>query len=71
MGSGFLKLNISGLKTIVFLLVLMPVLTFAALDSYSFRENVKSFNKINYNAARQNWCVSASPNGFVYFANIK
>jgi len=69
MGSGFLKLNISGFKTIVFLLVLMPVLTFAAPDSYSFRENVKSFNKINYNAARQNWCVSASPNGFVYFAN--
>ncbi|MDO8950975.1 MAG: regulator, partial [Draconibacterium sp.] len=51
------------------MLVLMPVLTFAVPDSYSFRENVKSFNKINYNAARQNWCVSASPNGFVYFAN--
>jgi len=54
---------------IVIFWLLHPVLTFAESDSISFSENVKSFNKITYNAARQNWCVSSSPNGFTYFAN--
>ena len=69
MGKCFLILSITGFKIISLLLVIMPEMTFAAPDTDHFRQNVKSFNKINYNAARQNWSVSASPNGFVYFAN--
>ena len=69
MGKCFLILSFTGFKIISLLLVIMPELTFAAPDTDHFRQNVKSFNKINYNAARQNWSVSASPNGFVYFAN--
>ena len=69
MVNSLLRFSISGFKTIVFLLMIIPVLTFAAPNSDQFRENVKSFNKITYNAARQNWCVSSSPNGFTYFAN--
>ncbi len=34
-----------------------------------FSERAKPFSKITYNAARQNWSVSSSPGGFVYFAN--
>jgi hypothetical protein len=64
-----LRFSISGFKTIIFFCLILPVLTFAESDSISFSENVKSFNKITYNAARQNWCVSSSPNGFTYFAN--
>ncbi len=59
----------SGFKIFVFFCLILPVLTFAEPDSDSFSKNVKSFKKITYNAARQNWGVSSSPNGFVYFAN--
>jgi DNA-binding CsgD family transcriptional regulator len=64
-----LKFSMSGFKTIIFFCLIQPVLTYAESDSNGFSENVKSFNKITYDAARQNWCVSSSPNGFTYFAN--
>jgi DNA-binding CsgD family transcriptional regulator len=60
-----------GFKMMNFFCFLIPVFCFA--DSYTgnFLENVKSFEKISYGAARQNWSVSRSPGGFVYFANHK
>lgn len=58
-----------GYKAISLLCFVLPGLVFAQSDTDILSENVKPFNKIEYNAARQNWCVSSTPNGFVYFAN--
>ena len=58
-----------GFKTIVFFFIVIPLSGFNEADSETFTEKINPFNKINYNAARQNWCVSSAPNGFVYFAN--
>lgn len=52
-----------------FLVLFVPALQPAIAADFTAR--VKSFEKTTYRAARQNWCVSTAPNGFVYFANHK
>lgn len=58
-----------GFKVIAFFYFVIFGFGFTETETGILSENVKSFDKISYNAARQNWCVSAAPNGFVYFAN--
>lgn len=36
---------------------------------YNLRSVVYSFGKKDYNAANQNWSISQSPNGYMYFGN--
>lgn len=57
------------LKLTVFVFLILPKLIFGETKPFNSSVEIKSFKKIDYNAARQNWCVSASSKGFVYFAN--
>lgn len=57
------------IKLQLFVLLILPKLIFAEQNQLNLSENTKSFKKIDYNAARQNWSVSSSSKGFVYFAN--
>lgn len=57
------------LKLPLFIFFILPKLIFAESNPINLSDNIKSFRKIDYHAARQNWCVSSSSNGFVYFAN--
>lgn len=56
-------------KVTLVLLSLFPDCIFAEGISGGFSDKVQYFGKIEYNAGRQNWSVSSSSNGFVYFAN--
>lgn len=68
--SGFLSRYLFQIvKTIVFVFLILQGLIFTVANAQGFSEEIKSFKKIEYNAARQNWSVSLSSNGFVYFAN--
>jgi DNA-binding CsgD family transcriptional regulator len=56
-------------KATAILYFTFPVYGIVNSDFTGFSEKAVPFNKIIYNAARQNWSVSAAPNGFIYFAN--
>ena len=59
------------MKTYVFICLTIPAYGIIENDTIGFSEKAEPFNKIIYSAARQNWCVSAASNGFIYFANHK
>ncbi len=48
-----------------------PVVILAKTASGNYDGFAKPYNKMDYNAARQNWSVSSARNGSVYFANHK
>ncbi len=39
------------------------------LFGYSYLPNIESFDKQDYSAGRQNWCIDIDDNGVVYFGN--
>ncbi len=57
------------IKLHVFIFLILPKLIFAESKPLNTSDEIKSFKKIEYKAARQNWSVSTSSKGFVYFAN--
>jgi DNA-binding CsgD family transcriptional regulator len=58
-----------GFKKSAFYFLVIIDLILTKFVSGSISGGVVSFNKITYQADRQNWSVSAASNGFVYFAN--
>ena len=69
MADSFFMFILKSLKTFAFFCMILLLFGFDESEKGSFSEDVKIFNKIKYNAARQNWSVSSAPNGFIYFAN--
>jgi DNA-binding CsgD family transcriptional regulator len=63
------KFNAIVIKTIALICITHQVSAFMSADSLGFSDKAGAFDKIRYEAARQNWSVSAAKNGFVYFAN--
>lgn len=57
-------------RKIVFLLLPLVCFYFAKTSANNLSK-VKQFNRIDYEAASQNWSVSSSESGKVYFANHK
>jgi hypothetical protein len=59
------------LKNIVEILFVLLVLPLVSLYANSTINGVKQFNKSVYGAASQNWSVSSTSKGMIYFANHK
>lgn len=65
-------MGLNGIKhTIVRVLLIVSLLTLTVEKMFSSRiiPQIKSFEKFDYNAGRQNWAITKDDNGVIYFAN--